>query len=250
MTVALTQAALRNARDRLKADNARLVQERDEARKFGEQAAHQYNELLAAYSRVTCAFCGEEYPRGTPRHGDGLLAEHIKICPSHPLREAEKQLAEKDARIEALERERDELLTKPQPVREGRASATLREISDTLADAGVPEGTTIHGGVLLLRERDEDHPGYRAMTFLLTNAQATDFAPFDGLCAVCRTRPGTMTWADSSLAHVHGFVEQRCEICVLEAQLAYSREIAALMPKRERRLAELLAAKATTETRS
>lgn len=37
----------------------------------------------------------------------------------------------------------------------GHAADRLREISDTLADAGIPGGTTIHGGVLTLRERAE-----------------------------------------------------------------------------------------------
>jgi hypothetical protein len=37
----------------------------------------------------------------------------------------------------------------------GNAKNRLREISDTLADAGIPGGTTIHGGVLILRERAE-----------------------------------------------------------------------------------------------
>jgi hypothetical protein len=37
----------------------------------------------------------------------------------------------------------------------GHAADRLREISDTLADAGIPGGTTIHGGVLILRERAE-----------------------------------------------------------------------------------------------
>ncbi len=70
-----------------------LELERDEARQFGENAARQYNELLAWVNIVTCAYCGKEYPRGTPRHGDGLLAEHIKTCEKHPMRQAESALA-------------------------------------------------------------------------------------------------------------------------------------------------------------
>lgn len=35
----------------------------------------------------------------------------------------------------------------------GHAADRLREISETLAGAGVPGGTTIHGSVLILRER-------------------------------------------------------------------------------------------------
>lgn len=69
------------------------TEERDEARRFGEDAARQYNELLEAYNRVTCAFCGEEFPRGTPRHGDGLLAEHMRTCVQHPLADAQQRIA-------------------------------------------------------------------------------------------------------------------------------------------------------------
>jgi len=36
-----------------------------------------------------------------------------------------------------------------------RAEGRLREISDLLADAGIPGGTTIYGGVMMLRERAE-----------------------------------------------------------------------------------------------
>lgn len=74
----------------LKARIIELERERDSTRVFAEKAAA----LLEAQS-VTCAFCGQEYPRGTPRHGDGALAEHIKTCPEHPMR--------------ALEQERNEL---------------------------------------------------------------------------------------------------------------------------------------------
>jgi hypothetical protein len=75
---------------------ATALRERDEARAFAESAARQYNELLATCAdntAVTCAFCGVVYPAGTPRHGDGALAEHIRICEKHPMRELEAALA-------------------------------------------------------------------------------------------------------------------------------------------------------------
>ena len=71
---------------------ANLRAERDEARAFGEKSAKQYNDLLADSQVVTCAFCGQEYPRGTPRHGDGGLAAHIEVCPKHPLAEAQERI--------------------------------------------------------------------------------------------------------------------------------------------------------------
>ncbi len=41
---------------------------------------------------LTCVYCGEEYPQDTPTWGDKVLTEHIKICPKHPLREAELKI--------------------------------------------------------------------------------------------------------------------------------------------------------------
>ena len=84
------------------------IKKRDEARRFGEDAAAKYNTLLKEASEVTCAFCGEKYPRGTPRHGDGALAAHIKTCPKHPMRDQDAKLSlarealEKIARFDHL----------------------------------------------------------------------------------------------------------------------------------------------------
>lgn len=36
---------------------------------------------------LTCVYCGEEYPPGTPTHGSKVLTEHIKKCPKHPMSE-------------------------------------------------------------------------------------------------------------------------------------------------------------------
>jgi hypothetical protein len=86
------------AEQRANARAEQAEQERDEARKFGEEAARRYNDLLVQFQIVTCAFCEQEYPQGTPRHGDGALAAHIKTCPEHPLRQAEEAaLAEAQA---------------------------------------------------------------------------------------------------------------------------------------------------------
>lgn len=89
----------------LKADLLRVTQERDEARRFGEEAAARYNELLATCAEntaVTCAFCGVVYPPGTPRHGDGQLADHIRTCEQHPLRAAEARVAALEAELADL----------------------------------------------------------------------------------------------------------------------------------------------------
>lgn len=42
---------------------------------------------------ITCVFCGQEYPIGTPTHGSEILTEHIKVCERHPLRKAESDAA-------------------------------------------------------------------------------------------------------------------------------------------------------------
>ena len=38
---------------------------------------------------LTCVYCGQAYPQDTPAWGDKVLTDHIKICPKHPLRQAE-----------------------------------------------------------------------------------------------------------------------------------------------------------------
>lgn len=38
---------------------------------------------------VTCVYCGQAYPEGTPTHGATILTEHIKLCEKHPMRKAE-----------------------------------------------------------------------------------------------------------------------------------------------------------------
>lgn len=39
-----------------------------------------------------CAYCGMKYPKGTPKHHNELLSEHIKVCPEHPMRQAEERI--------------------------------------------------------------------------------------------------------------------------------------------------------------
>lgn len=95
------------------AEVARLTAERDEARAFGKRAAAIANQQL-----VTCAFCGAEYPTGTPRHGDGALTAHVRVCELHPMRAVEGEVlrlaAESHAlteQLRAVEAERDRLFT-------------------------------------------------------------------------------------------------------------------------------------------
>lgn len=62
------------------------------------------------------------------------------------------------------------------------------------------------------------------------------------LCTVCGLRPGTEKWVGEGgvLGLVHGMYSMRCQVCVLEEQLAYARGRAAAIPQLE---ADLLRAK-------
>ena len=40
---------------------------------------------------VTCVYCGQEYPPGTPTSQHELLTAHIKVCPKHPMRQLEEE---------------------------------------------------------------------------------------------------------------------------------------------------------------
>jgi len=54
---------------------------------------------------VTCAYCGQEYPQGTPTHGApsiSALTTHIKVCSKHPMRSLEAINAELLAALESL----------------------------------------------------------------------------------------------------------------------------------------------------
>jgi hypothetical protein len=51
---------------------------------------------------LTCVYCGEAYPEGTPPHGSKVLTDHIKTCESHPLRDAEKLIAKMRLALEIL----------------------------------------------------------------------------------------------------------------------------------------------------
>jgi hypothetical protein len=121
--------------------------ERDEARRFGEDAATKYNDALLASRIVTCAFCGHEYPRGTPRHGDGELSEHIKVCPKHPMRDVERERDEaKKALAQVLYHEllevsfRDTIENLTHERDEARAKLAL--IQRAFSCCGCPEAET------------------------------------------------------------------------------------------------------------
>ena len=51
---------------------------------------------------LTCVYCGMAYPEGTPPHGAKILTEHIKICPKHPMREAEAKITKLQKALSGL----------------------------------------------------------------------------------------------------------------------------------------------------
>lgn len=83
-----------------------LRKERDEARRFGEDAASRYNALLAEGRILRCAFCNAEYPPGTPASQHEALTAHVMVCATHPMRKVEAELAAARAEATKTERER------------------------------------------------------------------------------------------------------------------------------------------------
>ncbi|MBF0350923.1 MAG: hypothetical protein HQM11_07805 [SAR324 cluster bacterium] len=42
---------------------------------------------------LTCVYCGHEYPQENPAWGNEVLTDHIRVCPKHPMRKAESDIA-------------------------------------------------------------------------------------------------------------------------------------------------------------
>lgn len=51
---------------------------------------------------VTCVYCGQAYPAGTPTHGAAVLTDHIKVCEKHPMRQAEETIKRLEREIQGL----------------------------------------------------------------------------------------------------------------------------------------------------
>lgn len=71
---------------------AKLKADLDEARSFAENAAAKYNALLEQGPTLTCAFCGQQYEKGTPPSQHQALTDHIRKCEKHPLNEDIRKL--------------------------------------------------------------------------------------------------------------------------------------------------------------
>lgn len=55
--------------------------------------------------RLTCVYCGQAYPTGTPASGKDVeaLTKHIEQCTAHPLFKANQKIAALEAQRDALE---------------------------------------------------------------------------------------------------------------------------------------------------
>lgn len=74
---------------------ATVIAEREEARALARR-------LVATERVLTCVYCGEAYPPGSPTHGADVLTAHVKACSKHPLREAEAAIAAKDIELQGM----------------------------------------------------------------------------------------------------------------------------------------------------
>ena len=68
-------------------------------------------------------------------------------------------------------------------------------------------------------------------------------------CVNCRKRPATVKWVGTggALALIHGMYSWWCDVCAVEAQLAYAKEQRRSIRKLERELAVLKAAEETPD---
>ena len=73
----------------------KLTEERDEARAWVERMQKEQRIL-------TCVYCGQAYPPGTPTSGTQVLTDHIKVCNKHPMRVAEQRIAALEKALRSL----------------------------------------------------------------------------------------------------------------------------------------------------
>jgi hypothetical protein len=83
-----------DAMDRGDATMAEL-RKRAEAAEVERDEAREWVRKVTRDSRVlTCVYCAHTYPPGSPTHGAEELTAHIRVCEKHPMRAAERELAE------------------------------------------------------------------------------------------------------------------------------------------------------------
>lgn len=96
---------------------------------------------------LTCVYCGQEYPQDTPAWGNGVLTDHIRVCPAHPMRKAEADIALLRAALAGLvgasdkaELEKMEAVVRVIPAPESDKIASLNAIHALIATAPISSG--------------------------------------------------------------------------------------------------------------
>lgn len=75
---------------------------------------------------LTCVYCGQEYPQDTPAWGAQVLTDHIKVCPMHPMRQAEADIATLRKTLQQSVAERDAAQAEVRMLREEIATVKAR----------------------------------------------------------------------------------------------------------------------------
>lgn len=76
--------------DSLRAQLASALKRAEEAERERDEARDWVRQMHRETQILTCVYCGQAYPPGTPASGSPVLTEHIKVCEQHPMREAER----------------------------------------------------------------------------------------------------------------------------------------------------------------
>jgi len=58
--------------------------------------------MHAEHQTLTCVYCGQAYPPGTPASGSAVLTAHIAVCEKHPLRAMTVRMEQAQQQLEAL----------------------------------------------------------------------------------------------------------------------------------------------------
>ena len=83
-------ADLRHSGQRLEGERERLIAE------YGSMAKERdaSRDVMYRLNRdrvLTCVYCGQAYPPGTPDHGAEVLTAHVRVCEKHPMRGSEAE---------------------------------------------------------------------------------------------------------------------------------------------------------------
>ena len=159
--------------DGLEAKLVERTAEREEARDWVRRLTREQRVL-------TCAFCGAEYPPGTPESNDAALTAHVRVCPKHPMRETEAEVSRLTDALDTAETCRESL-------RKGLEQAS-EQIAEMTAEAKVATAE-------IEQLRDTVH-NYKA---LLAAAESAGRE-------VCDERDA---WKEQAGANAHGCQEQK-----------------------------------------